>query len=178
MCNVEPTVALFEIVKSKLPLLPPTFTRPKSCDVGVTLIIGPLTAVARSAALEESIPVRSCPWLAAPARPGTNAKVKSPRRTTFRKARLRIACPPSNETQNGEVDPLDSSFNPSKTLTTGCSPPLDRDAWNGDLQFFLSSKFSTFGMATCPAPPAWIARDRSAGCVRAHAQATSAPRPD
>ncbi len=103
----------FEIVKSKLPLPLPEFTRPKSCDAGETLMSGPLTATARSAALEESIPVRSCPWLAAPARPGTNAKVKSPRRTTFRKARLRIACPPSNETQNREVDPRDSSFNPS-----------------------------------------------------------------
>src|SRR6267378_1258596 len=61
---------IFETVKSKTPEAVPTFTRPKSCDEGVMLMTGP-----------------------APARPGANAKVKSPRRTILRKAWLRMVCP-------------------------------------------------------------------------------------
>src|SRR6266436_1829456 len=46
-------------------------------------MIGPLTATARTAALAAICPPRSCQRPAAPAKPGANAMVRRPTRTTL-----------------------------------------------------------------------------------------------
>ena len=87
---------LFETVKLNVPVVVPTFARPKSCDAGLTLITGPLTAAARTAALEASTPAKSCPCSAAEAIPGANARAKSPSRT-IKNAEVRIAVLPQTD---------------------------------------------------------------------------------
>ncbi|HEY6573148.1 MAG TPA: hypothetical protein VI198_07480 [Candidatus Eisenbacteria bacterium] len=72
----------------------PTFRVPKSFDSGVTLMTGPLTVAARVADSDDSDAGEAI------ASPGTSASARRPRRATFRKARLRIACPPSCEQLN------------------------------------------------------------------------------
>src|SRR5689334_1298133 len=82
---------------------------------------GPLTAVARAADSDDIAAGEAI------ASPGTSASARTPRRATFRKARLRIACPPSCEQLNENESGTQNAFEYGQPKTTGCSPPLDLD---------------------------------------------------
>src|SRR5215471_12989059 len=83
-------------------------------------MIGPLTVAARTADSDDIAAGEAI------ASPGTSASATRPRRATFRKARLRIACPPSCEQLNENANVWNTRHYHSTRLDTSGELSVER----------------------------------------------------